>query len=272
MSGDFRLEHYLVRIGFHGTPKPDLATLTAIHAAQVDAICFDGLDPLLGRLPVRLDLASLQQKLVDSRRGGYCHEQNVLLKAALEAIGFKVSAHGGRVRWMSPPDTPLGPREHTLLKVELPEGAYLADVGFGACLLDAPLRLQAGIEQRTAMGTYRLTEADGLFWLSTKRSDGWRTLYAFNLERHLPSDIELANWYTSTSPRVPFTSMLIMERVSGGKRYKLINRRFVVETRDGEVVSEGSISGAAELRQVLDGAFGVAPPVSVEEVFAKLGG
>src|ERR1041385_8729299 len=107
MSGDFRLEHYLVRIGFHGTPKPDLATLTAIHAAQVDAICFDGLDPLLGRLPVRLDLASLQQKLVDSRRGGYCHEQNVLLKAALGAIGFKVSAHGGRVRWMSPPDAPL---------------------------------------------------------------------------------------------------------------------------------------------------------------------
>ena len=41
---------------------------------------------MLGR-PVRLDLASLQGKLIDSRRGGYCEEQNALFRAALEAIG-----------------------------------------------------------------------------------------------------------------------------------------------------------------------------------------
>ena len=145
MSGDFQLDRYLARIGFKGAARPDLGTLTAIHAAQVDAIPFEGLDPLLGR-PVKLDLASVQAKLVNSRRGGYCHEQNVLLKAALEAIGFKVTSHGGRVRWMSPPGSPLGPREHTLLKVDLPEGAYLADAGFGACLLDRPLRLEADTE------------------------------------------------------------------------------------------------------------------------------
>ena len=107
MTKDFRLDAYLARIGFGGAPAPDLATLAAIHAAHVNAIPFEGLDPLFGR-PVKLDLASLQDKLVDSRRGGYCFEQNAVLKAALETIGFKVVGLGGRVRWMSPPGSPLG--------------------------------------------------------------------------------------------------------------------------------------------------------------------
>ncbi len=87
---------YLARIGYTDAPKPDLATLAALHAAHVGAIPFEGLDPLLGR-PVRLDMPSLQAKLVDSRRGGYCFEQNALFKAALEAIGFIVTGLGGRV-------------------------------------------------------------------------------------------------------------------------------------------------------------------------------
>jgi N-hydroxyarylamine O-acetyltransferase len=271
MSTDFDLDRFLARIGFQGTAKPDLPTLAAIHAAQVDTIAFEGLDALVGR-PIKLDLKSVQDKLVNSRRGGYCHEQNVLLKAALEAIGFKVTSHGGRVRWMSQPDSPLGPREHTLLKVDLPEGPYLADVGFGACLLDRPLRLDLDTEKRTAMGTYRLTKADGLFWLSAKQPDDWRMMYAFDLEPHLHSDIELANWYTSTSPLVPFTSMVIMERLTSDKRYKLINRRFAIEARDGKVAEERTISSADELGQVLNETFGVTPAAPIEEIFARTGG
>ncbi|RZN32055.1 arylamine N-acetyltransferase [Bradyrhizobium sp. Leo121] len=66
MPEHFQLDHYLARIGFAGSIKPDWATLSAIHAAHVNAIPFEGLNPLLRR-PVRLDLASLQQKLVYSR-------------------------------------------------------------------------------------------------------------------------------------------------------------------------------------------------------------
>src|SRR5215471_8279450 len=96
MSDKLRLDRYLARIGHGGKIAPDLATLASLHAAHVDAIPFESFDPLLGR-PVPLDLASLQAKLVDSRRGGYCFEQNLLFKAALEAIGFKVTGLTGRV-------------------------------------------------------------------------------------------------------------------------------------------------------------------------------
>jgi len=269
MSDAFRLDRYLARIRFCNSVEPDLATLAALHAAHVDAIPFEGFDPLLRR-PVKLDLTSVQEKLVGSRRGGYCFEQNMLFKAALETIGFAVTGLSGRVRWMSPPDSPLGPREHMLLKVDLAEGPYIADVGFGACVLDGPLQLRTGTDQRTAMGTYRLNEVDGRFLLSAKQPGGWRTMYAFDLEPQIQADYELGNWFTSTSPLAPFPNMLIMERVGSDKRYKLINRRFAIEARDGELAHESTISSEEDLRRVLDETFDVVPPASIEEVFARI--
>lgn len=267
MTDVFELDRYFERIGFRGEAATDLATLTALHAAHVNAIPFEGLNPLL-RHPVELDLPSLQRKLIDSRRGGYCYEHNAVLRAALEAIGFEVTGLGGRVRWNARPESPLGPKTHMLLKVDLQDGPYLADVGFGACVLDAPLRLAADVEQTTAMGTYKITETGGRLWLAAKRAGGWRTMYVFDLIPQLPSDYELGNWYTSTNPSVPFPTTLVMERVTGDHRFKLVNRHLIVEARDGEQVSTRTLESAGELRQVLDETFNVASPVPVEELYA----
>jgi N-hydroxyarylamine O-acetyltransferase len=270
MTDSFRLDRYLARIGHQGPVAPDLETLRAIHAAHVDVIPFEGLNPLLRR-PVDLDLMSLQRKLVETRRGGYCYEQNGLLRAALRAIGFNVTSLGARVRWNTPPDAPLGPKTHMLLKVDLPEGPYLADVGFGACLLDAPLRFETDVTQQTAMGSYRLTEANGLLSLSAKRGEGWRTMYVFDLVPQLQSDYELGSWYASTNPAVPFPTTLVMERVTGERRYKLVNRHLVIEARDGEQMSTRTLESAEELGRVLDETFNVASPVPLDELYGIIG-
>lgn len=269
-TDQFRLDRYLARIGHNGLVAPDLATLNAIHAAHVATIPFEGLDPLLGR-PVKLDLASLQHKLIENRRGGYCYEQNAVLRAALQAIGFEVTGLGARVRWNAPAGSPLGPKTHMLLMVDLAGGRYLADAGFGACLLDAPLRFEMGVEQDTAMGAYRLSQVDALFALEAKRPDGWRTMYVFDLVPQLASDYELGSWYTSTSPFVPFTTALVMERVGGERRTKLVNRRLIIEARDGRQLSEHVIGSADELADVLDRTFGVTPPVPAGDIFAMIG-
>jgi N-hydroxyarylamine O-acetyltransferase len=269
MSDSFRLAEYLKRIGIDRPVRPDFPTLAAIHAAHVDAIPFEGLDPFLGR-QVKLDLAGIQEKLLSDRRGGYCFEQNTLLKAALETIGFSVTGLAGRVRWMAPPDSPLGPRSHMLLKIELPEGPCLADVGFGAFLLDRPLPLATEVEHGTAMGTFRLTRTGDMFALNVKQPVGWRTAYVFNLEPQLPSDYELANWYTSTNPNVPFMDTLIMERLTCERRYKLVNRRHIIEARDGRVVEERLIDNADEFAAILDRTFHISPPASASEIFERL--
>jgi N-hydroxyarylamine O-acetyltransferase len=270
MPDTFPLAGYLKRIGIDATVRADFTTLAAIHAAQVDAIPFEGLDPFLGR-QVNVELAAIQEKILSNRRGGYCFEQNALLKAALEAIGFSVTGLAGRVRWMAPPDSPLGPRSHMLLRIDLPEGPYLADAGFGAFLLDRPLPFETDVEHATAMGRFMLTQTAGMLSLNVKQPAGWRTAYVFNLEPQFPSDYELANWYTSTSPRAPFVGTLIMERLTRDRRYKLVNNRLIIETRNAEVASERVIGSAEEFGQVLDQTFHISPPAPAHEIFARLG-
>src|SRR5579883_3154688 len=96
------LDAYFRRIGYAGSPRPDLATLSELQRRHVAAIPFEGFDALLGKTP-SLELDDLQAKLVGSRRGGYCFEQNTLFRAALEAIGFTVVGLGARVVANSPP-------------------------------------------------------------------------------------------------------------------------------------------------------------------------
>ena len=269
MMGEFRLNDYLARIGFRDPVEPNFATLAALHFQHVNAIPFEGLDPLLG-VPVKLDLGALQKKLVHSRRGGYCFEQNILFKAVLETIGFKVTGLTARVLWMSPPDSPLGPKTHMLLKVDLPDGPRLADVGFGVCVMDTPLTFQTDIEQRTAMGTYRLSEANGLFCLSAIQPEGWRRMYTFNLEPQIHSDYEIGSWFAATHPAAPFSSTLILERLSEDKRYKLVNRKFAIEARDGQPLDVRTLGTSAELAKTLEEIFNVEPPVPVEQVISRL--
>lgn len=81
------LDTYFRRIGYLGDRTASLFTLKAVHACRTKAIAFENLSPLLGQ-PVLLDLPSLQQKLVQAGRGGYCFEQNGLFRLVLIALGF----------------------------------------------------------------------------------------------------------------------------------------------------------------------------------------
>jgi len=265
---DFDLDAYFARIGYGGPATPNLETLAAVQAAQVAAIPFENLNPLMG-LPVNLDPESLQAKLVKSRRGGYCFELNGLFKAALKAMDFQVTGLAGRVRWMAAADAPLGGRSHMLLKVDLAEGPYLADAGFGAHLLDAPLKLQADIEQSTPWARYRLTDAGDALTLYVRMADEWRSVYLFNLEPQLAADYETYSWFTATHPRSLFVNYLIAERLTETARYNLVNTRIVERGRDGSAV-ERTVSSAAELGEVLDAVFNIEPPDSADAVFAKL--
>ena len=109
-----------------------------LHPLHPQAIPFENLDPLLKR-PVKLDLASLQAKMVEAGRGGYCFEHNTLFANVLRELGFKVQEGTARVRW-SVPQGVRTPRVHCLLFVEAEGDDYLVDVGFGGNVLTAPLR------------------------------------------------------------------------------------------------------------------------------------
>ena len=252
---EFDLEAYLGRIAYHGSREASLDTLVALHEAHVGAIPFENLDILLGR-PIVLELGALQAKLVAGRRGGYCFEQNALFRAALESLGFRVTPLAARVR--TGPPGPVRPRTHMTLLVDVSGEPLLADVGFGGDGPLHPVPLRAGGLVGTGDNRCRLKREAGQWVLEGCASGDWADLYVFTLEPQFPADYEMANHFTSTHPRSPFVTNLVVQRSWRDKRVILRNRDLAVRRRGTTETS--TIRDAEHLLEVLAREFGLVFP------------
>jgi N-hydroxyarylamine O-acetyltransferase len=269
MATDVDLAAYFIRVGYDGPRTASLQVLERLHRLHPEAIPFESLDPLLGR-PVQIDPASIQSKLVGSARGGYCFEHNGLMLAVLRTMGFKVTPLAARVVWMEPEGVPGPPLTHMLLKVDLPDGPHLVDVGFGGQSPTAPLRLEPDIEQATAHGAYRLVQAGREFVLQTRLPDRWAPMYRFSEDAQSARDYELYNWFTATHPGSRFTRNLIAARVSGQERISLLNAELTRYAPEG-VKERRVLAGPAEIHDALTGVFGLAVELpEIERIFVRL--
>jgi N-hydroxyarylamine O-acetyltransferase len=257
VPADLDLGAYFARTGARRPLAPTLEGLVSLHRAHCAAIPFENLDILLGR-PIVLDLPALEAKLVRARRGGYCFEQNTLFRAALEALGWRVTSLAARVRAGT---TEIRPRTHMLLRVDLPEGAFVADVGFGADGLVHPIPLAEASETWVGALGHRLRR-EGDEWVlqgsEGGEGSGWTDLYAFTLEPHPPVDFVMANHFTSTYPRSPFLLNLTAQRSSPERRVILRNRDLVV--REGGSCGRTNVRDPAHLLDVLAAHFDLVFP------------
>ncbi len=261
MPDEIELNAYLRRTGWGGPVAADLATLRGLATAHVAAIPFANLNPLLG-LPVELDLAALQQKLVREGRGGYCFEHNLLFEAALRTIGFEVSGLIARVLW-GQPEGAITPQTHMLLHVVLDGESWLADVGFGGHVLTGALRLQPDIEQATGHEPFRLLRRDAEWRMQSLVHGEWRTLYRFELRPTPFTDYVVANHYVSTHPASRFVSHLILGRTPPGRRLSLFDREFTVR-RTGQEPEHRLLHDVAELRHVVEHEFLLRMPAGAD--------
>jgi N-hydroxyarylamine O-acetyltransferase len=251
------LDAYFRRIGFAGPAAADRATLDALHRLHPQAIAFENLDPLLG-VPVRLDAAALEDKLVRSARGGYCYEQNLLFMHVLRALGFDVRGLAARVvRGM--PEGVITARAHMLLCVDLDFRCHIVDVGFGGVTPTAPLCLDADGAQPTAHEPCRLVRAGSEFMLQVEIGGSWQSMYRFDLQEQFQVDYEIANWYQCTSPNSYFTANLMAARPVPGVRYALRNNELSVH-RLGGPSERRLLRTPAELRRTLTDTFGLTLP------------
>lgn len=258
MSPTFDLDAYLARIGHPGPRTPTTAVLDAVLRRHVYTIPFENIDVQLGR-PIRLDPESLQQKLIHDRRGGYCFEQNNLLRLALTALGFDVTPLIARVRWQVPPEVTT-PFTHMLLRVECEGESWIADGGFGSGSLTAPIRLVLDEPQSTPHEARRLVRRGEWHVHQTQKPSGdWEDLCLFTLTPAPAVDFEVANWWTSTHPQSRFKQNLILALAADGCRHTLMNREFTTRWTDGRSESR-AIHSPAELVDLLAGTFGLVLP------------
>jgi N-hydroxyarylamine O-acetyltransferase len=246
------LNGYFTRIGYAGPRDASLATLHELHYLHPQAIPFENLDPLLKR-PVKLDIPSLEAKLVQGGRGGYCFEQNLLFGNMLRTLGFTVQEGTARVRWSVPPGART-PRVHAVLFVEAEGERYLVDVGFGGNVLTAPLKLNSRAEQATPHEPFRLVEEDGRLVEEAKLNGVWTPLYAFDFSETDPVDYEMGNWFTSAHPGSIFVKGLLGARAEPGRRYALMNNQLAIHTLNGGTEKK-TLASAGELRDALGDLF-----------------
>ena len=252
---DFDVNAWLRRIGHDGPRDPSLATLRALIAAHSAAIPFENIDVLLGR-PPKLDLASLAGKLVADGRGGYCFELNALLRAGLTALGFQVAGLLGRVIRGMAPDAQR-PATHMALRVDLPEGSFLADVGFGNQTPTTALRFRAHEAQVTPHETMRLLPVEDEFAVQVLLGGAWESLYRLSPRPALNADYEVANWFAATHPDSPFVSHLIAARPGpDGVRLTLFNSRMTTR-RPPDGLDRVALDDAAMVHAALTGTFGL---------------
>lgn len=232
------LDAYLGRIGYRGPREPTLPTLAAIAAHHVRAIPFENLDVLLGT-PPRLDLASLEAKLVGARRGGYCYEHSTLCAAALEQLGFEVQRHSARVVMVTPREQ--APRTHMFLTVM----GHVLDVGFGGLAPEAPVPLDG-----TRAGRHRIVREAAEIAL---HHDDQR-LWVSSLESDLPIDFEMANHFTATWHASPFVQRMLLRAFTPDGQVRVMNRDVTIVR--GERSETFQLADRAALRELLRTYFG----------------
>jgi N-hydroxyarylamine O-acetyltransferase len=254
VSDEANLDAYLKRINYSGSIAPILETLEMVHRLHPAAIAFENLNPLM-ELPVRLQLSDIEQKLLIERRGGYCFEHNLLLKAVLESMDFKVTPLAAGVLWGRAADDPEPPPlDHMALLVDVGGVNYLADVGFGGQVMTAPLRLRADTEQGAPGERYRLLGGHPKWRLESEIGDAWVPLYEFTLAPQTLDDYIAMN----DSAIGRFADDLIAARVEGGKRHALFNAR--LNTHENGETTTRMLTNLLEIRDVLTNVFGIQLP------------
>ncbi|WP_145806212.1 arylamine N-acetyltransferase family protein [Kribbella amoyensis] len=223
------LDAYLRRIA-HPRVGPSAENLRSLHAAHVRAIPFENADVILGTHP-GVGLDAIQAKLVGRQRGGYCYEHALLFAAALERLGFEVERRMARVQ-----PHRSGPRTHMVLLVRVDGQEFQADVGFGAGVL-YPMPLKDGVVVDQAGWEHQLTSDGELWTLSKRTADGWVPLHASSAEPQRLIDYEVAHHYVATHPHSPFSTKLVVMRLSDGVSRRLVGDELTTEYADGRTES-----------------------------------
>lgn len=229
MTQPLNLDDYFARINYQGSRTASYDTLAGILRGHIRSIPFESFDVLLGR-PIRLDIESLQAKIVTGRRGGYCFEQAGLMYAVLKAIGFAPVRHASRVVLFEPRDESV--RQHLFMTVTVDGATYVIDPGFGPFACPVPIPID-GTPVPASSPTHRLVNEGGDWTLYVAQDGRQIPGWISKMEEEYPVDLEMMNHYISTHPASFFTHNILASAATRQGRVSIMNQAVNI-LRDGQ--------------------------------------
>ncbi|MEV8591466.1 arylamine N-acetyltransferase [Streptomyces sp. NPDC052012] len=260
------IDAYLRRLGAQRPARPTADALRSLQLNHLRTVPFENLSIHLGE-EIVLEEKRLLEKVVGSRRGGFCYELNGVFGALLAALGYDVTLLAARVYGE---EGRLGvPYDHLALRVRTVDGAdWLADVGFGAHS-HFPLVFGERGDQEDPGGTFRIAEA-GPDAAGVRGGPGsaragdldvlrdGRPAYRLELRPRVLGDFVTGAWWHSTSPRSHFRQSLVCSRVTeDGGRVTLSGRKLVLTGAAGGEREERQLGTDEEVLAAYRERFGV---------------
>jgi N-hydroxyarylamine O-acetyltransferase len=222
------LAAYLERIEDRGPLEANLSTLRRLHVAHLLHVPFENLDIPLGR-PIVVEEAAFFRKIVEGRRGGFCYEQNGLFAWVLRQLGFQVTLLSARVvnQGVAGPEF-----DHLALRIDLPEGRWLADVGFGRSFRE-PLSLDTGADSEAEGARYRAVAGDPDWQVQlTRPGHPAEPQYLFTQTGHQLDAYARMCRFHQTSADSPFTRKRLCTLATPDGRLTFLNGT-LIEDRAG---------------------------------------
>ncbi len=218
---------YLKRIGIDQIKNPSLEFLTELQNRHLLSIPFEDLD--IPNKRIELDLNKIYNKIIPTKRGGFCYELNGLFHWLLISLGFKVEMLSARVFNSQKQD--FGPElDHMTLLVHFNNEHFLVDAGFGDSFR-SPIKLPDG-EVEDISGHYRVLKSsagnnresvENIFELQIKTGNNWIPQYCFSTLQRQLSDYQDMCIFQQLSPNSHFRTRMLCTIATDTGRITLSN-------------------------------------------------
>ena len=247
---------YLNRLGLTESKHPSLRFLTELQNHHLLSIPFEDLD-IPDRARIELNLSKIYNKIIPTKRGGFCYELNGLFHWLLTTLGYKVDMLSARVYNQQTKE--LGPEfDHMALLVHLKKGLidkdFLVDVGFGDSFR-IPIEMPNGREEDVS-GKYRIMDKkNNLYELQRKLEKHWETQYSFTTIPQKLENFKAICAYQQDCPDSHFRKRMICTIATKNGRVTLSNNSLTITEDNSKTKLE--FDGDIEFYFLLKKYFGI---------------
>lgn len=226
-----------------------------IYAHQCH-IPFENLDVWLLGKEIQLDIASIYDKVVNRKRGGYCFELNAIFTALLKDLGYHAYSCMCRII-KDEEELEVHLVLHRGIVVELEGKQYYCDVGYGGPMPPGAIEIRDGAVESAKGETYYISRANIPWWtLKRKNSSGEiePMLQFYTMPQEAVDYIPLNDYCSKNSDSFFKQVLYLNKRMENGS--VLVMGNHLTRVADGNVAEDREFD-MEELNEILEKYFNI---------------